>query len=200
MKNLFEAGKLLLRDMASTFFFLILFLLTRNVPLSVILGMALGVAQIGWQFTRKKPIDTMQWMSLFLVLGSGAATLITNDPRFVMVKPSLIYIIVGAVMLKPGWMNRYLPPVAIEVVPDIGFMFGFVWSGLMFFSAALNMVVALNFSVVTWASFMSIYGIVSKAALFMIAFATMRYIGVRRRRAQVLPTLFDDAHESACGT
>ena len=200
MKNLFEAGKLLLLDMASTFFFLILFLLTRNVPLSVILGMALGVAQIGWQFTRKKPIDTMQWMSLFLVLGSGAATLITNDPRFVMVKPSLIYIIVGAVMLKPGWMNRYLPPIAIEVVPDIGFMFGFVWSGLMFFSAALNMVVALNFSVVTWASFMSIYGIVSKAALFMIAFATMRYIGVRRRRAQVLPTLFDDAHESACGT
>jgi intracellular septation protein A len=200
MKNLFEAGKLLLFDMASTFFFLILFLLTRNVPLSVILGMALGVAQIGWQFTRKKPIDTMQWMSLFLVLGSGAATLITNDPRFVMVKPSLIYIIVGVVMLKPGWMNRYLPPIAIEVVPDIGFMFGFVWSGLMFFSAALNMVVALNFSVVTWASFMSIYGIVSKAALFMIAFATMRYIGVRRRRAQVLPTLFDDAHESAGGT
>jgi len=200
MKNLFEAGKLLLLDMASTFFFLILFLLTRNVPLSVILGMALGVAQIGWQFTRKKPIDTMQWMSLFLVLGSGAATLITNDPRFVMVKPSLIYIVVGVVMLKPGWMNRYLPPIAIEVVPDIGFMFGFVWSGLMFFSAALNMVVALNFSVVTWASFMSIYGIVSKAALFMIAFATMRYIGVRRRRAQVLPTLFDDADESACGT
>ena len=200
MKNLFEAGKLLLLDMASTFFFLILFLLTRNVPLSVILGMALGVAQIGWQFTRKKPVDTMQWMSLFLVLGSGAATLITNDPRFVMVKPSLIYIIVGAVMLKPGWMNRYLPPIAIEVVPDIGFMFGFVWSGLMFFSAALNMVVALNFSVVTWASFMSIYGIVSKAALFMIAFATMRYIGVRRRRAQVLPTLSDDVHESACGT
>jgi intracellular septation protein len=200
MKNLFEAGKLLLLDMASTFFFLILFLLTRNVPLSVILGMALGVAQIGWQFTRKKPVDTMQWMSLFLVLGSGAATLITNDPRFVMVKPSLIYIVVGVVMLKPGWMNRYLPPIAIEVVPDIGFMFGFVWSGLMFFSAALNMVVALNFSVVTWASFMSIYGIVSKAALFMIAFATMRYIGVRRRRAQVLPTLFDDADESACGT
>jgi intracellular septation protein len=185
MKNLFEAGKLLLLDMASTFFFLILFLLTGSVPLSVILGMALGVAQIGWQFMRRKPVDTMQWMSLFLVLGSGVATLITNDPRFVMVKPSLIYIIVGVVMLKPGWMNRYLPPVAIEVVPDIGYMFGFVWSGLMFFSAALNMVVALDFSVATWASFMSIYAIVSKAALFMIAFATMRYIGVRRRRAQI---------------
>ena len=91
MKNLFEAGKLLLLDMASTFFFLVLFLLTHNVTLSVALGMALGIAQIGRQFARKLPIDTMQWMSLFLVLGSGAATLLTHDPRYVMVKPSVIY-------------------------------------------------------------------------------------------------------------
>jgi intracellular septation protein len=185
MKNLFEAGKLLLLDMASTFFFLVLYLLTHNITLSVALGMALGIGQIGWQYARKAPIDTMQWMSLFLVLGSGAATLITNDPRFVMVKPSVIYTIVGIVMLKPGWMNRYLPPVAIELVPDIAFIFGFVWAGLMFFSAALNLFVAFNFSVVAWSAFMSIWAIVSKAVLFLIGFATMRTIGVRRRRAQM---------------
>ena len=187
MKNLFEAGKLLLLDMASTFFFLVLYLLTHNITLSVALGMALGIGQIGWQFARKRPIDTMQWMSLFLVLvlGSGAATLITNDPRFVMVKPSVIYTIVGIVMLKPGWINRYLPPVAIELVPDIAFIFGFVWAGLMFFSAALNLIVAFNFSVVAWSAFMSIWAIVSKAVLFLIGFATMRTIGVRRRRAQM---------------
>jgi intracellular septation protein len=188
MKNLFEAGKLLLLDMASTFLFLVLFLLTKNIPLSVVLGMALGVAQIGWQFARNKPIDTMQWMSLCLVLGAGTATLLTDDPRFVMIKPSVIYAIVGIVMLKPGWMNRYLPPIAMEVVPDIAFIFGYVWSGLMFFSAGLNVIVALNFSVVAWASFMSIYAIVSKAALFLIAYATMRTIGVRRR-ARMVPAV-----------
>jgi intracellular septation protein A len=187
MKNLFEAGKLLLLDMASTFFFLVLFLLTHNVPLSVALGMALGVGQIGWQYARKLPIDTMQWMSLFLVLGSGAATLLTHDPRFVMIKPSVIYLIVGIVMLKAGWMNRYLPPVAIEIVPDIAVIFGYVWAGLMFFSAALNLLVALNFSVVTWSASMSIYAIVSKAVLFLIQYATMRTIAVRRRRAQMIP-------------
>jgi intracellular septation protein len=32
-------------------------------------------------------------------------------------------------------MNRYLPPVAIEIMPDIATIFGFVWAGLMFFSA-----------------------------------------------------------------
>jgi intracellular septation protein A len=187
MRDLFAAAKLLLLDMASTVFFLVVFLLSKNIPLAVALGVALGVAQIGWGFVRKRPIDTMQWMSLFLVVGAGTAALITNDPRFVMVKPSLIYLVIGVVMLKPGWMNRYLPPVAKELVPDLAFIFGFIWSGLMFFSAALNLIVALNFSFVTWASFMSVYGIVSKFGLFLIQYATMRYIGLRRRRAVPSP-------------
>jgi intracellular septation protein len=184
MKNLFEAGKLLLLDMAATLFFLALYLLTDNVALSVVLGMALGTAQIGWQFARGRPIDTMQWMSLFLVLGAGTVTLLTDDPRFVMIKPSVIYIVVGVVMLKRGWMNRYLPPVAIELVPDIAVIFGYVWSGLMFFSAALNVIVALSFSVVTWSVTMSIYGIVSKVTLFFIGYAAMRIVGGRRHRRQ----------------
>src|SRR3984957_18911969 len=184
MRNLFEAGKLLLLDMASTFFFLVLYLLTHNIALSVALGMALGVGQIGWQFPRRQPIETMPWMSLFLVLVSGAATLIPRDPRFVMIKPSVIYAIVGIVMLMPGWMNRYLPPVAIELVPDIAVIFGYLWAGLIFFSAGLNLVVALNFSVVAWSAFMSIYAIVSKAVLFLIGYATLRTIG-KRRRAQM---------------
>lgn len=185
MRNLFEAGKLLLLDMAATLFFLVLYLLTHNVAWSVVLGMALGAAQIGWQLARGKPIDTMQWMSLFLVLGAGTVTLLTHDPRFMMIKPSVIYIIVGVVMLKRGWMNRYLPPVAIELVPDIAVIFGYAWSGLMFFSAVLNAIVALNFDVVTWSVTMSVWGIASKAALFLIGYATMRSIGRRRYRRQL---------------
>jgi hypothetical protein len=34
---------------------------------------------------------------------------------------------------------------------------------------------------------MSIYAIVSKALLFLIGYATMRTIAVRRRRAQLVP-------------
>jgi intracellular septation protein len=186
MNNLLHAGKLLFLDMAATLLFLALYLLTNNLALSVVLGMTLGIAQIGWQLARRKPIDTMQWMSLFLVLGAGTVTLLTDDPRFVMIKPSVIYVIVGVVMLKRGWMNRYLPPAGLELIPDVAVIFGFVWSGLMFFSAALNVIVALNFSVVTWSVTMSVYGIVSKTALFLIGYATMRTIAVARRRRQQL--------------
>jgi intracellular septation protein A len=185
MKDLIHAAKYLVLDMASTLLFLGVFLLTKNIPLAVGLGMVLGIGQIAWEFVRKRPIDTMQWLSLFLVVAAGTAALLTNDPRFIMIKPTLIYTIVGIVMLKPGWMNRYLPAIATEVVPDIAVIFGFVWSALMFASAALNVVLALNLDPATWAATMSVAGIVSKLALFAIQFTTMRLIGVRRRRAQL---------------
>ena len=38
----------------------------------------------------------MQWLSVGLSCVSGTATMLTSDPRFVMLKPSVIYCIVGA--------------------------------------------------------------------------------------------------------
>jgi len=185
MKNFLHAGKLLFLDLASAILFLVVYLLTHNIPLAVALGMALGIAQISVQFARKKPIETMEWLSLFLVVASGTAAFITDDPRFVMVKPTVLYTIVGIVMLKPGWINRYLPPVAKAVVADIAVIVGFLWAGLMFASAAVNVFVALNYSVITWAWFMPVFGIVSKIALFLAGFAMMRFIG--RRRIAAMP-------------
>jgi intracellular septation protein len=181
MKNLFNAAKFLILDLASTIVFFVLFTVTHNVILSVIIGMVLGVGQIGLALAREQKIDTMQWMSLGLVLASGSATLLTHDARFVMFKPSIIYVVVGVVMLKPGWMNRYLPPIAQKTAGDLATIFGFVWAGLMFVSAALNLVLVLNLNVMTWGAVMSAWGIGSKIALFLIQYATMRIVGGRRR-------------------
>jgi intracellular septation protein A len=181
MKNLLEAGRVLLLDLASTLLFLALYLLTDNLMLSVGVGMALGVIQIGWQLLRGKPIGTIQWLSVILVLASGTATFFTRDPHFVMVKPSVIYVIVGLVMLKRGWMNRYLPPRA-EPVKDIATIFGYVWAGLMFGSAVLNIALAFSLDAKTWAAVMSAWGIASKTALFLVQYAAMTAVGKRRAR------------------
>jgi len=187
MKNLATSATLLLLDLASTFVFLAILLITGKPTPAIIAGMAFGVAQIGWEFLRQRPISTMQWLSLVLVLGFGGIWLFTGDPRFVMIKPSLIYGIVGLVMLKPGWINRYLPPIALAAVPDVVFVLGYVWAGLMFFSAALNVVLALTLSPVAWSQAMSIYGVASKVALFLIGYAAMRIIGLSRYRRGLIP-------------
>ena len=184
MKDLLHSGRLLLLDMASTLFFLAVLTLTKSLPLAVGLGIALGVAQIAWEIYRKKPIDTMQWVSLVIILASGTATLITQDPRFMMIKLSVIYVGVGIAMLKPGWMNRYQPARALERIPDVVLVFGFVWAGLMFISAAVNVVAALSLSVTAWAAFMSVYGLCSKLGLFAVQVLVSRAIGYRRHQAQ----------------
>ena len=181
MKNLLEAGRVLALDLASTLLFLAVYLLSDNLFLAVGLGMALGVAQIGWQLLHRKPIGALQWLSVVLVLASGAATFFTKDPHFVMVKPSVIYVIVGLVMLKRGWMNRYLPPRA-EPVKDVATVFGYVWAGLMFGSAVLNLALAFSLDAKSWAAAMSAWGIASKIALFLIQYAAMTAVGKRRAR------------------
>ena len=179
MKNLFSAGRFLVQDLASTILFLVLYLLTDDLLLSVGIGMALGVTQILWALARRQTIGTMQWLSVVLVLASGTATFFTRDPRFVMLKPTVIYCIVGAVMMKRGWMTRYLPPRA-EGVKDVATAFGYAWAGLMFFSAALNLGLALSLDAKIWAATMSAWGIASKIALFLIQYAVMTSIGKRR--------------------
>lgn len=183
MTNLLHSARLLVSDLASTFLFLAVLLVTKDLVLAVALGVALGVLQIGWLIARRKPIDAMQWLSIGLVVASGAATLLTRDARFVMLKPTVIYCIVGAYMLRPGWMNRYLPPRAIEILPDVAYLFGFVWSGLMFLSAALNIVLALTLDPVAWSAAMSVWGIASKLGLFLFQYGAMRLVGRRRALA-----------------
>jgi intracellular septation protein A len=183
MRYFLHAAALLMLDLASTIAFLILFLLTHNTILAVGSGVGLGFAQIGIQLLRHRSVDAMEWLSLFLVVAAGSATLLTNDPRFVLFKPSIIYAIVGVVMLKPGWMNRYLPAIARAVVPDVATIVGFAWAGLMFVSCAVNAFVVLAYGAAAWALVMPAFGIVSKVALFLIGFFVMRVVAGRRVRA-----------------
>ena len=182
MKNLLQAGRVLALDLASTILFLVVYLATDNLYVAVGLGMALGVAQIGWQYAHKQPIGSLQLLSVVLILASGTATFFTRDPTFVMLKPSVIYVIVGVVMLKRGWMNRYLPERA-RPVADVATIFGFVWAGLMFASAALNVGLALTLDARTWAAVMSAWGLFSKIGLFLVQYGWMTAVGRRRAAA-----------------
>ena len=185
MRNLFQASKILLLDLASTLLFLAVYALTGNLFLAVGLGMALGIAQIGWQLAHKQPVEALQWLSLVIIFASGTATFLTDDPLFVMMKPSIIYLIVGLVMLKRGWMTRYLPPIARATVPDLAITFGYVWAGMMFFSAVLNIVLALTLDIAAWAAVKSVWAIGSKIGLFGIQYAIMKSTGMRRARAMM---------------
>ena len=79
MANLMHSARLLVSDLASTLLFLAVLLITKDLMLAVALGVGLGVVQIGWMKLRRQKIDTMQWLSIGLVVVSGIATMLTSD-------------------------------------------------------------------------------------------------------------------------
>jgi intracellular septation protein A len=173
-------AKHVVSDLLSTFVFVGMFALTRSVYASVGLAIAIGLGRIVWQTWHVIPIDAMQWLSLFLVVAFGGAALITHNPLFIMLKPTLVYCAVGIVMLRRGWMNRYVPPIAQTHGADVIILFGYVWAALMFATAAANLGMALQASHATWAWFIGVFPITSKATLILVQYTIMRAI-IRRR-------------------
>ena len=184
MKDLALAGRALLLDFASTILFLALYALTGRVELSVAAGILLALGQLGWKLAHREKPDALQWISLVLVIASGSATLAVHNPIFVMLKPTIINLLVAGAMLQRGWMVRYMPARAMEFVPDLVVTFGYVWAGMMALSALLNLVLALNFSVMIWGSVMSVWGIASTIALFFAQYGIMKFIGRQRYLAR----------------
>ncbi len=180
---LVHAGRWIVADLLSTLLFVALYALTHSLPLAIVVGIAAGVGQIGWLKLRGSDIDAMQWMSLALVLVFGGATLLTHDPRFIMLKPTLIYAAIGAVMMRRGWMKRYIPPIALTWSADLAVGFGYVWAAMMFATGAVNLALALNGDPTTWAWFLGVFPLASKLVLFAIQYLTMRWVTVSRMRA-----------------
>ena len=181
---LVHAGKWLVADLFSTLTFVGLYALSHSIYVATGLGIAAGVAQVAYLKYRRAPIDVMQWMSLGLVVVFGGASLLTRDPRFVMVKPTLIYAAIGVVMLKRGWMTRYMPPVSLVWARGLGEAFGYVWAAMMFLTGALNIALVAHGDPRLWAWWLGVFPIASKMALVAVQYVTMRTVIIARIRAK----------------
>ena len=181
MKSLLYAVGPLVFDSLGVIVFAVLLGLGAGVGAATVAGTVAAVAVVGWEVLRGKRPAPLQWISLVMVLVSAAATLLTGDPRFVMVKPTIVYLIVAAAMLRRGWMNRYIPPADLPLVGDVMERFGFVWAGLMFATAAANLVIAYAFTP-WWPALIGIFPLASKALLFAVHFTIVQLVGRARTR------------------
>jgi intracellular septation protein A len=168
-------------DFLSAIVFLALYLSTGSLTLATSVAIAAGIGQFALMKLRGRQVDLMQWLALGLVLVLGTATLITDDSRFIMAKPTFIHWAIGAVMLRHGWMMRYLPPIARENLPrSVMIDAGYAWAGLMFLLGAANLVVATTMSFQAWAWFISFGAVGAKIAAFLAQYWIFRSI-IRRR-------------------
>jgi intracellular septation protein A len=179
MNNLVYAVRPLISDFFPTIVFAVLVAMKVDMRIAIGAALLVGVAQVAIQKALKRKVELLQWASLGLVVVFGTLGILTSDPRFLMAKPTIIYLAVGAVMLKRGWMLRYMPPIAREHGEPLMIAFGYVWAGLMALTALANLFVAVALPS-QWPAFVAVVPLASKIALFAVQYAVVR-IYVRRR-------------------
>lgn len=188
-----QALSQLVSDFLSALLFLFAYLIIGDVVLAAALAIAAALVQLGYYKFTGRRIEPMQWMSLGLVIVLSGATMLTQSPRFVMLKPSIAHFAVAAVMLRRGWMLRYLPEIARENLPeDVPVTAGYAWAGLLAAIGLANIGVALYADFATWAWFVSIAAVGIKIAAFLLQYAVFRILvrrNLRRGRALAAESL-----------
>jgi intracellular septation protein len=180
-----EALSHLLSDLLSAILFFAIYLLTGNIVAAVAIAIAAGVAQIARIKLAGRRIEPMQWLILGVVVVLGTATMLTQSPRFMMVKPSIGHFAVALIMLRRGWMIRYLPEIAVQNLPEsVPIAAGYAWAALLAAIGVVNLGVAAYGDIAIWAWWVSFGAIGAKIVAFGLQYAVFRTI-VRRRLAQV---------------
>jgi intracellular septation protein len=180
MKDVF--GRLA-QDFLSTIVFLVVYLITDNVVLATAVAIAGAVGQVIYSRIKGRTLGYMTWASLGLVIVLGGATLLTHDPRFVLAKPAIGHFAVGMIMLKRGWMLRYLPPIVTENIPEYVTVAGYAWAALMFLLGLGTIAVAATGDLKLWAFYISVVLIGAKIVAFAVQYVAFRVIITQRMRA-----------------
>src|SRR6201987_3535968 len=185
MKDVFAR---LASDFFSTIVFLGIYLATDNIILATSVAVAGAIAQVIHARIKGNSLGYMTYASLALVIVLGTATILTQDPRFVLAKPAIAHFAIAAIMLKRGWMLRYMPPIAVETIPDYITLAGYAWAALMFALGAGTIAVAMTGDLKLWAIYVSVVAVGAKILAFALQYIAFRILVINRLRAGAAST------------
>jgi intracellular septation protein len=128
--------------------------------------------QVAWVKLRHGKVDKMLWISLILIVLLGGMTLYFQNATFIKWKPTVLYWIFAVVLLimEVFWRKNLIRTMMGDQLslPEV------IWKRLnlawvIFFTllGALNLYIAFNFSLDTWASF-KLFGTIGLMFAFII--------------------------------
>ena len=133
-------------------------------------AIAIAVAVSKWKLGRVSP---MLWLSAVLVVGFGALTLWFRDPKFIQLKPTIIYLFFAALLiggvLRGKAMLKYVLEAAYEGLTEQGWRKLSLNWGLFFLAlAGANELMRSTLSFDMWLT-VKVWGVTAATFLFAIA-------------------------------
>lgn len=120
--------------------------------------MAATLVQTGIIYTIDRKLQTMQKVTLVLVLVFGVLTLVLQDERFIKWKPTVLYasmaIVLGAALW--GWKKNFLQILLGSQLTLPNAVWGrltVIWVAYFLFMASINAYVAAYYSTEDWVNF-----------------------------------------------
>jgi len=108
----------LLNDLLVTAVFLIAYGVLRDARIAAGVAVAAGFVHAGSRRLGRVRVHPLEWTDFALLLALGGTTMLTQNPRFVMLKPSFVHLGIAAAMFRRGWMIGYITPIARQNVPE----------------------------------------------------------------------------------
>ena len=146
---------------------------------SLMLAMPIAMAA-SWHLQKK--ISPMLWVSGTLALIFGGLTLYFDDPRFIKIKPTVIFSMFGLILLGGYFLRKplikYIFDAAFPPISEKGWLIlSRNWGLFFLFKAGLNEFVWRNFSTDAWVTFKT-FGFITLTFIFVfLQFPVIRKYG-----------------------
>lgn len=160
----------ILSDLIAVILFFVTYTLTKNIVWATSVALVIGILQAVFTWLKHKKLDTMQWVSLILIVVFGGATILLHDARFIMWKPTLLFwfgalaLGISQAMNKNGLKAMMGKEITL---PDaVWRRLTFIWIAFLLLMGLANIAVAYTFSEAQWVN----YKLFGSTALMIIFF------------------------------
>lgn len=164
MKALFELMVVVL--------FFITYFLTKNIIYATAVALVFGIIQAAWTWLKFKKLETMQWISLILIIAFGGATILFRDERFIMWKPSVLFWVMAIGLGGSHFFGKNILKTTlgreIKLPEIIWFRLTIAWVIFFAVMGVINLWVAFHFTRDQWVSY-KLFGSFGLMIAFTIA-------------------------------
>lgn len=138
--------------------------------------------QVGWFWLQHRRVEKMHVITLLMITVLGGATLLLQDPTFIMWKPTIVnwafgLVFIGSQFIGKKTIIQRMMESTVEMPQPVWTKLNLAWAAFFVFLGFLNLYVAYNFDEETWVNF-KLFGMIGLTFVFIIAqaFFIGRYI------------------------
>lgn len=158
------------------FFPILLFFLAYQVwdiYIATAVAIAAAVLQVGWQRLRHGRVETMQAITLGLLVLFGGLTLLLRDPVFIKWKPTIVNWLFAVAFLVTAYVGersllQRMMGHAVSLPAAIWRRLNWAWIAFFAAMGVLNLIVAYQFPEDVWVKF-KLFGLMGLTLVFVVA-------------------------------